>query len=448
MLTYFEAHNFKSIKSLRLDMRPFMVLVGPNGAGKTNIVRALELFGSVLRRGTTDPIREQGYDQLIRREKKPARSGLGFTAHMEVPRSLFERAGKAALPSRRTRAEPLLLKVTLLLSGSTSSDEVAVQQEQLTLQRGSDELTARLEDGRFVIHGGKDVELWRFLALLLGYPFTALKEGPKLRQSLRSYFSDVFLFFTGQDEESGRLLRLLNWQRASSSAMRYLQDNTQVTRLRLDSSALRQDSVFEATTFRGRRGIGPSGEGLAIAIERLKGNHRTPKPAFRRILEALQQVYPRIEDIKPYRFQPGRLTLLFKERGISEELGQSNVSDGSLHALALLVALEGGLDKKGVLAIEEPENAIHPWSLRSMIERAQQKPDRQVLLTTHSETVVDAVQDPRALFIVENEDRYGTVVTAAVKKEKALKAILQQSGQKLGDVWLDGTLGGVPGDEP
>jgi len=53
-------------------------LVGPNGAGKTSVVHALELFGEIIRRGTTDPVQEQGYDQIIRREQRPARSGLFF----------------------------------------------------------------------------------------------------------------------------------------------------------------------------------------------------------------------------------------------------------------------------------------------------------------------------------------------------------------------------------
>ncbi|OJH40357.1 hypothetical protein BON30_15120 [Cystobacter ferrugineus] len=96
--------------------------------------------------------------------------------------------------------------------------------------------------------------------------------------------------------------------------------------------------------------------------------------------------------------------------------------------------------------IEEPENAIHPWPLRKLITRAQNS-SRQIILTTHSETVVNAVIDPETLFLVENENKKGTIVTPATERESALKAILEESGQKLGDVWLDGSLGGVPGGE-
>ncbi|HSP77937.1 MAG TPA: AAA family ATPase [Myxococcaceae bacterium] len=158
-------------------------------------------------------------------------------------------------------------------------------------------------------------------------------------------------------------------------------------------------------------------------------------------------MYPRIEDVYARRIPSGHLILLFKERGISEELGQGSVSDGVLHALALLVALhQGPSGQAGLLAIEEPENAIHPWPLRKLIARAQQS-SRQIILTTHSETVVNAVTDPENLFLVENDDKRGTLVTQATAREAALKSILEESGQRLGDVWLDGSLGGVPGVE-
>ena len=62
----------------------------------------------------------------------------------------------------------------------------------------------------------------------------------------------------------------------------------------------------------------------------------------------------------------------------------------------------------------------------------------------NSPTLIDAVEDPVSLFIVENDDKKGTVVTPALTREKALRAILAESGQKLGEVWLDGLLGGVP----
>ena len=226
--------------------------------------------------------------------------------------------------------------------------------------------------------------------------------------------------------------------------MQYVRAISRVTRLRLDATALRKDFALEEPR---ESLLGPTGEGLASAVSKLRGPKPTPSPQFRKVLEALQEVYPRIEDVIARRIPSGHLILLFKERGISEELGQGSISDGVLHALALLVALnQGGSGQPGLLAIEEPENAIHPWPLRKLIARAQES-SRQIILTTHSETVVNAVTNPETLYLVENDDKRGTIVTQATEREAALKAILEESGQRLGDVWLDGSLGGVPGAE-
>jgi predicted ATPase len=163
------------------------------------------------------------------------------------------------------------------------------------------------------------------------------------------------------------------------------------------------------------------------------------------VLAALQEVYPRIEDVVPEAFAQGRVTLNFREKGIKDPIPLDGISDGVLHALALLVALRQ--PGPGLLAIEEPENALHPWSVRRILERAQTpsrgRAQRQLLITTHSETVVNAVRDPKSLFIVES-GKNGTTVVPATTKETALESILKESGQQLGDVWMGGTLGGVP----
>jgi hypothetical protein len=82
-----------------------------------------------------------------------------------------------------------------------------------------------------------------------------------------------------------------------------------------------------------------------------------------------------------------------------------------------------------------------------MIEAAQLPGRRQTIITTHSETVVNSVKDPASLFVVENRDQIGTTVEAALSREAAITTILRESGQKLGDLWMDGTLGGVPRPE-
>lgn len=419
MITSIEIKNFKSIKSLSFDLPKFAVLVGPNGSGKTNIVQAMELFGEILRRGTTDPVRERGgWEQLIRLGKRPARGGMTLGATIPLLES----------------KEPGLFSARMTIEKSSPSEAPRVTAEEVIAATPQSRIRIAVDSAGWRFDVGTDKRLWTLLGVhSLGVsPSRAAAE----KAFRASYGAD------GQGEHTdATVLRLLNRIRFPMGWLHVLTLKAWVSRFRLDTSVLRGAAYFQdpAIDF-----IGPSGEGLAAAVDRLRGRGKEPAAAFKRVLSALQEVYPRIEEVRTAPIRPGRLTLLFRERGIAEDLGQSNISDGVLHALALLVMLEGGKDSHGILAIEEPENAIHPWSVRAMLERAQVS-SRQILLTTHSETVVNAVKDPGSLLIVENDDRKGTIVTPARNREAALDTILAESGQKLGDVWMDGSLGGVPG---
>lgn len=398
MLLWFEVENFKSIKKLRLELKPFMVFVGPNGSGKTNIMQALALLLDMLEDGSTLPIdRYGGYDQLIRREKGPARS-MKLALGAEVAGHNGRKRG---------------VRWTITLAPAENSIGAFVI---------DDEIASPLEGAaEFLVHRAKDKldlkgqRIWPNSGNLMA-PRVLLRSDPTRLAS--RYFGPQPLPL-----------------------------NASMQRLRLDASALRRDAHLEAPRIPAT-GLGTAGEGLPLLVERLRPPGKAPRPAFTAALAGLREVYPSIDDVKTIRYQPGRVALSFKEKSINANLGEGNVSDGVIHALALLLALE--LRGDAPLAIEEPENALHPWALQKIIARAQtvRKRAEPVLITTHSPVVVDAVHDPASLYVVESSERKGTVVTPALSKEKALRAILAQSGQKLGDIWLDGTIGGVPGAKP
>jgi predicted ATPase len=420
MITRLDISNYKSIKSLSLDLRPFMVLVGPNGAGKTNVVRALELLGNLLQRGTTDPVREQGWAQMVHREQRPARGGLKLGAKLRIP-------------SRLGGTGQLQAQIAVTLKGKVGDHDVSVIAEEFSLTSETETLWMKWNDGAFTHDLGSDPRLWEVVGSVApGRPGLRPSDKPSdLRKRLETRFSQGELF-----ADTPTQLKLLN--RGLGFAFNRILRQCAVTRLRLDASALRSDARFQAD---GDHALGSSGEGLPVAVDRLRRRKDEPAKEFQGILAALREVYPRIEDVVPETFAQGRVTLGFRERGIAEPIPLDGVSDGVLHALALLIALDQR--GTGILAIEEPENALHPWSVRKILERAQASPQRQVLITTHSETVVNAVVDPESLFIVEANEQ-GTTVEPATNKESALSTILRETGQRLGDVWIDGSLGGVP----
>jgi predicted ATPase len=91
-----------------------------------------------------------------------------------------------------------------------------------------------------------------------------------------------------------------------------------------------------------------------------------------------------------------------------------SLSDGSLRFLALAV-LEADPEARWVVCLEEPENGVHPERLPAMLRLlqdiatdpslpvAEDNPLRQVLVNTHSPTVVQLVPEDSLLVAKASE---------------------------------------------
>jgi predicted ATPase len=77
-------------------------------------------------------------------------------------------------------------------------------------------------------------------------------------------------------------------------------------------------------------------------------------------------------------------------RGKSQMMQALYMSDGTLRALALLLAAYQ-LGKHSVIAIEEPEATIHPAAAEVILQVLQDASnERQILVTTHSPDIIDS----------------------------------------------------------
>jgi ABC-type uncharacterized transport system YnjBCD ATPase subunit len=124
------------------------------------------------------------------------------------------------------------------------------------------------------------------------------------------------------------------------------------------------------------------------------------------------------------------------------KLSPDQLSEGSFKTLALIFHL---LTEKGkLLLIEEPEVSIHHGLLDSIIEIIKNEAlDKQIVLTTHSDFVLDKVE-PENVQLVRKDPEQGTLVNNLSKTMKknefqALKEYLKDCGT-LGDYWREGGL--------
>ena len=153
---------------------------------------------------------------------------------------------------------------------------------------------------------------------------------------------------------------------------------------------------FQAPT--GERMLAGDGSDAAGVLATLKSRN----PAIlERLTEYLGAIVPEIAEVDSIVFG-NRRTLVFHCRvnGAADPVRYfaDNMSDGTLHALGVLLALfqsPGGADGARVVGIEEPETALHPDAagvLTDVLLDASQRV--QVIVTTHSADLLDRESVP------------------------------------------------------
>ena len=161
------------------------------------------------------------------------------------------------------------------------------------------------------------------------------------------------------------------------------------------------------------------------------------RKSFRRVEEALCGMIPETEEIIPH-IEGSEVEIWIKIKGLEEPLKLSNISDGTLRLLAIITALYGG---SSLVALEEPENCIHPRLLETLMWLARDSPS-QVIITTHSPYLLDHVK-PEEVYVVEKEGLETRVKKLSTSKEvEAVKKFLEEGGT-LGEAWYSGLMGGV-----
>ncbi len=117
----------------------------------------------------------------------------------------------------------------------------------------------------------------------------------------------------------------------------------------------------------------------------------------------------------------------------------SRLSDGSLRYLCLLAIL---LDPEppAFIAIEEPELGIHPDLMPQIVDLLVDASTRtQLVVTTHNDTIVDALTDrPESVVVCEKHNGQ-----TEFKRLDPTELAIWLEKYRLGNLWVSGHLGGV-----
>ena len=171
---------------------------------------------------------------------------------------------------------------------------------------------------------------------------------------------------------------------------------------------------------------------LGLMINRLRRNVNARK----QLIEALRAIYENVVDVE-VQVEAGTVQLFLVEtNGV---IPATRLSDGTLRYLAMLAMLCDP-SPPPLLALEEPELGLHPDMLPLLAKLLADASQRtQLVVTTHSPSLVDAFTDDPSVILVCERHEDGTYIERMDPNHLApwLK------NYRLGELWTRGQIGGT-----
>ena len=380
-----------------LPMEPLTVLIGPNGSGKSNLLEAISLLQAAPR-GISEPISRTG----------GIREWLWKGA--ETPHSIDLDAIVDYPPT-----ETLQHSLTLTQEGGLPL--VADERVEPSKKRPGKRI------GQSYYRPPRDVAAWETAKSRKVRP-GEWSPPPTIRRSRRSAIEFASEF---QPQES----LLAHAAVPQYPALWHLKEQYRSVRLYRNWSFgphanLRQPcSAHERSDF-----LHEGGGNLPLVLSQL---HGTYKKTF---LSALSQLFDGIVDVQcPV---TGGTVGLFLEEAGNRTIPVTRLSDGTLRYLCLLVTLLHP-EPPPLICIEEPELGLHPDLLPTLSDLMQEASERtQLIVTTHSDVLVDALTD-RPESVVVCEKHHGQTEMRRLDRDDLVKWL---DDYRLGDLWTSGELGG------
>lgn len=420
MLTRLHISGFKNLVNVDIRFGPFTCIAGTNGVGKSNLFDAIRFLSSLADRSLVEAA-------LSVRDEE-GKSG-------DV-RSLFHRVGNDYADEMFFEAEMIIPFEAVDELGQTAQASITFVKYSLRLAYRSDDSLRALGSLEILEEKLERINQ-RDAPVHLRFPHTS---NPWRKSALRGRRTSPFISTEADGDNryiklhqdggsSGRALSrpaaklprtVLSATNAAESptALITRQEMRSWRLLQLEPTSLRQPDAFTAPT-----AIEPDGSHLAATLYHLasqadRSNGGTPHEAaeqlYANVASRLSDLISDVESVWVDRDDQRKLlTLMVSNRDGTEHPARA-LSDGTMRFLALAV-LELDLTAEGVICLEEPENGIHPERIPKILHLLQDiatdtneavgldNPLRQVIINTHSPSVVQQVPDD-SLVIAELKD--------------------------------------------
>lgn len=392
MLTRLHINGFKNLTNVEIAFGPFTCIAGTNGVGKSNLFDAIMFLRDLTDYSLTeaaarvrDPLGRTGdLRAIFHQSASKSIQQISFEADFVVPQKVTDDFGRQASPSTTFLRYSLVLKY---VPKSTSTPEkIEIVEEKLTyVQKG---------------HARR----------LLGFPHSASFRDSIIvgRQSTDLISTEIdssgqSIINLHQNGIQGRPFRvpaatspktILGGINTDShptvlAARREMQS---WTLLQLEPTALRQPDNFSAEAK-----VSSNGAHLPATLLRLD--------AAAQVANQLSGLISDVKAVSVDQDEGRRLnTLMVTSRdGVTHPARA--LSDGTLRFLALSV-MSADPEAGRLICLEEPENGIHPSRIPAILDLlasiavdakeatdASANPFRQVIINTHSPSVVSSLPE-------------------------------------------------------
>ncbi|WP_078612958.1 AAA family ATPase [Streptomyces canus] len=429
--------RFKSLYDVSLDFSNFRVLTGPNGSGKSNLVDAIGFLGEVYRFGIDYAVgRSGGIDSIAFRAQRRTTIGVQFVVKASLNLSelpLYRNRNRSRKVSIPDLAFSIEHSFTIKPASGSSASDYAVSRETFKVhsehEDGWKEILSLTGDASsdpqisMISSAGLTDEVMESYRYALGY----------LWREREANAQDELFSLPGTQATSG----LDSLSSPFPIFREFRQRMSFIQAYRLNPSACRKPGALTPNA-----SLDSDGGNLPAVVARMA----LRQPAvWQRVMAGMRHIMSGLENIST---EPspdsGGLVLKFHEKGGGRPWFAREVSDGTIQALALLIALHD--KRRPIVLIEEPENAIHPWVLRRFLDDCREVGDRQVVLTTHSPILLKLLRPEEVVLLWRASGKSN--IKPLVKAMPEVHDLYYEKGFDVFDVYDSGLIPqSLPGNE-
>ena len=340
--------NYRALAEVDVEVGPINVLFGPNGAGKSTLLDTVYFFRDCAIRGVevASSQRDHGIGMLW--------DGAGKGEPMQVELAAGGVAYGLSFSLTAGRIDPLPGERLMSSSRSHPLIERAPGSTKASLYNKAVRQAPAIE-----LREPEKISLGLFLDFNGRYEVAAAAHLDRLLHFVRFYHSRSFHLWTlkRSGSESSYQTRLWDTGKNAWSVLRNVQDK------------------------------------------------RNVDARYNTIMDYMAEAFPAFDGIVLEQTGPSSVYASFQEKGLSEPIFASGISDGVIQMLLLLVALFSEGDREAVLLFDEPEVSLHPWAISVLaraIRHASTQWKKQVFIATHSPVLISQFE-ARDILVAQTE---------------------------------------------